>query len=331
MTKSRTSADPTAVDLSSSTALRKSLNDACKSGYAAWVRMDGLTLDDRSTHGAFCHTLTKFGLGADSGRQIARIAVLDWSHVEGCSAEGIAFFPVLVRRLVHEGVKVFACRPADRAIADVLECCGVLSACKTVEWVRCLEHKALHIESLAPAAIFDGDANETVDVFCGELSGALKRLELTTAARKAVMGTTQELLHNVLSHAGASHAAAIGILLPRKRPKLIQIGVADDGMGIRDAVLRNGRHEWLQWFHDASVTEAVLNGALSGRAETPDGGRGGGMARMIRRLLSENRSTVMLRSGAALITLRSSAPEQFVREALTYGPGTQVRVELRFE
>ena len=55
------------------------------------------------------------------------------------------------------------------------------------------------------------------------------------------------------------------------------------------------------------------------------------MARVIKRLLRQTDTTVMLRSAAALITLRSTAPDCFERQALTYGAGTQIRLELRLQ
>jgi hypothetical protein len=185
------------------------------------------------------------------------------------------------------------------------------------------------VDLLAPMAVFGPDSNDSVDLFCDELSASLRRLETPRRTLLAVMGTTQELLHNVLSHASARHASAVALLHVRKRPRVLQVGIADDGVGIAGAVLHQERHRWLEWFHDTSVTEAVLQQALTGRPSAPEAGNGGGMARIIRRLLSESASTVMLRSGAALILLRSTTPDRCERHTLTYGAGTQVRLEIR--
>lgn len=317
------------LDTSSVTSLRASVSSLKRSGDAAWIQLNGLPLEDGRAHSALCHALARFGLGAELGAHIPKAAVLDWSNVDGCSAEGVAFFAVLVRHLLAKGVRVIACRPADGAIAAVLERAGILVACGPITWVKCAACTPSAVEAIAPAAVFGSESNDSVFVFCDELSAALKRLALTRSVRQAVMGTTQELLQNVLSHASASHAAAMALLLPRKRPKVLQIGVADDGLGIPGSVLRQERYRWLGWFHDASVTEVVLSQALSGRPSTAESANGGGMARIIKRLLRETTSTVMLRSSAALITLRSNAPDRFERRALTYGAGTQIRVELR--
>lgn len=296
---------------------------------AAWIRLDGLSLNVDSTHSALCHALTPFGLGAEPGHAVPTLVVLDWSTVTDCSAEGIAFFAVLVRRLSAMGVRVIACQPLGTAVSEVLKCSGVRSVCGPTEWVPCPCEKGFAAESLAPAAIFGPDANDSVDDFCDGLSTAIRRLGVVRRTAAAVMGTTHELLHNVLSHAHAQHAAATALLLPRKRPQVLQIGVADDGIGITGSVLRHERHQWLSWFHDASVTEVVLHQALSGREAAVDGGGGGGLANILQRLLRETPATVLLRSGAAYITLRSTAPDHFEKTALTYGAGTQFRLELR--
>lgn len=316
------------LDLTSVSSLRASLSPLRRSGAAAWVSLQGLPLEDARAHSALCQTLTQFGMGADRGRRVPDVAVLDWSNVDGCSAEGIAFFAVLARHLVGRGVRVVVCHSADSAVREVLEHAGIVAACGPVPWVSCPTRNASAVESIVPAAIFADETNDSILSFCDELSSCLARLGISRAHKRAVMGTTQELLHNVLSHASASHAAATALLLPRKRPKVLQIGIADDGQGIPGTVVRHERHRWLEWFHDAGITEVVLNRALSGR-ERADSGSGGGMARIIRRVLGETQSTVMLRSGAALITLRSNAPDRFERRALTYGAGTQIRLELR--
>jgi hypothetical protein len=317
------------LDVSSVAALRASIQTSQRSGEAAWIRLDGHGVEDGSTHSALCHTLTRFGLGADTGRKVPAVAVLDWSTVATCSAEGVAFFAVLVGHLIDKGVHVIACRPASATIAEVLDRSGILAAYGALTWVPCACAKGSAVETLATAAIFASESNESVNMFCDDLSAALRQLALPRATSRAVMGTTQELLHNVLSHANATHAAATALLLSRRRPKILQIGIADDGVGIAAAVLRDGRHDRLQWFHDVGVTEVVLHQALSGRPATSESGKGGGLARIVRRLLSETASTIIVRSGAALLAMRSTAPDQGERRALTYGAGTQVRVELR--
>lgn len=317
------------LDLSTVPGLRRSLQQSLKSGHAAWIRLDGLPVEDSSTHSAFCHTLVRFGMGAETGRMTPQIAVLDWSLVDTCSAEGLAFFAVLHRHLIAAGIHVIVCAPASRTVGRLLEEAGVRACCGGQTWVVSTPVDGVPCESVASAALFGPDANKSVDRFCDDLSERIKRLAVGRGPARAITGTTYELLHNVLSHASARHAAATAVLFSRKRPRVLQVGVADDGISIAGSVLSHPRHQWLQSFHDASVTATVLHQTLSGRTTTADSGTGGGMARIIRRLLREATATVMVRSGAALITLRATAPDRFEKTALTYGSGTQIRVELR--
>src|SRR5438105_3992784 len=87
------------MDLSSLAGLRSSFQRHRKLGAATWIRLDGLTVDDAASHSALCHTLTRLGLGGDHARKSPKIVVFDWSGVGGCSAEGLAFFVVLVGHL----------------------------------------------------------------------------------------------------------------------------------------------------------------------------------------------------------------------------------------
>ena len=318
-----------ALDVSSVAGLRRSLHQSLKSGHAAWIRLDGLPVDDSSTHSALCHALVRVGMGAVTGRMVPQIAVLDWSLVDTCSAEGLAFFAVLHGHLTTAGIQLIVCAPASKTVSLLLEQSGVHAYCGGGTWVPSTPARGVSCECVASAALFGPEANESVDKFCDDLSDTIKRLAVGRGPARAVTGTTYELLHNVLSHANAGHAAAAAILFSRKRPPVLQVGVADDGIGIAGAVLSHPRHEWLQSFHDASVTETVLNQTLSGRTTTLDSGTGGGVARIIKRLLRETTATVMFRSGAAMVTLRSTAPDRFEKTALTYGSGTQVRLELR--
>src|SRR5690349_6647272 len=264
------------LDPSSIESLRNSSRASRKAGETAWIRLDGLSVEDGTTHAALCHTLTRFRLGADTGRPVPKIVVLDWSTVENCSAEGLAFFAVLATRLLADGLRVIACEPSVGAIAQVIRQSGVHAACQPLTWIPCTCDKSRTVESLAPIATFSSESNETIDLFCETLSEGLKQVGLSRKQAAMVMGTMQELLHNVLSHANAAHGVAASLLFPKKRPKVVQIGIADDGAGIPETVLRQGRHEWLQWFHDASVTEVVLSQALSSRDKTTESGNGGG-------------------------------------------------------
>ncbi|MBB4635974.1 hypothetical protein [Longimicrobium terrae] len=260
-----------------------------------------------------------------------KVLILDWSGVSNCSAEGLALFGVVTRRLAEHAVRIIIIEPEFTDTRSAVNGSRILDGCGGLEWVPSTASKRSILHCCAQAAAFSGSANESVDNFCDGLSDTLKAHAAPRRATLAMMGTAIELLHNVLSHAGSSHAAAAAFVLPRRRPAVLQVGIADDGIGIPAAVLRHPRHAWLTWFSDAGVTRAVIREQLSGRktteGETDSGG--GGMARVIKKLLEETSSEVTLRSGSALIRLSSTDPESYKVHRLTYGAGTQVRIELR--
>jgi hypothetical protein len=234
-------------------------------GDAAWLRLGGLGLDDPGAHGALSTSLERLGMGLQDERLRPQIVVLDWSVVNGCSAEGLAFFAVLARRFIADGVHVIATEPQRMDVKDVLVNSGLQDACAGVRWIPCHASGQRTVESSARAALFYTGSNESLDEFCDDVSATLERLAVSRMVRRAVMGTTQEMLHNVSSHAGADHGAATALFFPRRRPRILQIGIADDGLGIASTVLRDPRHEWLAWFSDARVTGAVIRDNLSGR------------------------------------------------------------------
>lgn len=258
-----------------------------------------------------------------------QLVVLDWSTVEECTSEGVSFFVTLAQQLMGRGVRVIVTEPASQGIRGVLADSGLRVRCEGLEWVPCEVCGRSTVRSIARAAIFSRVQNESVDDFCDDLSAMLGELKAPRKTTLAVSGTTFEMLHNVLSHADASHGAATALLFPRRRPKILQVGIADNGLGIPEAVLRHPRHAWLAWFSDAEVAAAVLRGNLSGRgAESGADEGGGGLARAVKKLLSETSARLVLRSGTALITLQSSQPDHYVLRRLTYGTGTQIRLEV---
>jgi hypothetical protein len=317
-------------ELQSLSTLRASLAGSARTGATAWIRLGGLGIDDAAAHGALCTTIARFGLEPPAVEARPQLVVLDWSTVAECSAEGIAFFGTLAQRLTGSGVRVIAAEPGVGAIREILTDSGLRARCNGLEWVPCDACSRGAGRSVARAAVFNAAANESIDEFCDDLSETLVNLRVARDTSRAVTGTTFEMVHNVLSHAGAAHGVAAALLFPRRRPAVLQVGIADDGPGIAEAVLRHPRLRWLGWFSDAGVTASVLRGNLSGRgAEAGAEEGGGGLARAVKRMLRETESEVIVRSGAALVTLGSDDPERFSMRRLTYGTGTQIRIQFR--
>jgi hypothetical protein len=146
--------------------------------------------------------------------------------------------------------------------------------------------------------------------------------------RRIVMSLAHDMLANVVEHAAASRMSAVAVLLARRRPPLIQIGVADDGRGIPSAMLDRGDYRGFGLLHDASVVHAVLARGLTrrvgGAGEDGDDGRGG-LSAMIAALMPLL-AAVRVRSGAALVS--ATARSGWRRSALDHGHGSQMVVEV---
>lgn len=318
-----------AVQLQSLDTLRASLAGSGRNRTTAWIKLGGLAIEEASAHGAFCNTLERLGLTTDATASPPQLVVLDWSTVDECTSEGVSFFATLARQLVESGVRVIVTEPASAGIRGVLADSGLRARCDGLEWVPCEACGHITVRSIARAAFFSRVQNESVDDFCDDLSAALEDLRVPRKTLVAIAGTTFEMLHNVLSHADAPHGAATALIFPRRRPKVLQVGIADNGLGIPGSVLRHPRHAWLAWFSDAEVTSAVLRGNLSGRgAESGLDEGGGGLARAVRRLLSETSARLVLRTARALVILQSGQPDRFMLHRLTYGTGTQIRLQI---
>lgn len=313
--------------LSSPDALYGTLLPELRSGKALWLRLRGVGLDDAGAHRGFLTTLVSKGFG-DQSVKAPRTLVLDWSTTDLCTAEGIAFFTVVARHFAHRGCRVLACGASGAALNRVLADSGAREASACTAWVPVSAMGQVNVQSLAPIAIFGPARHPSIDTFTDALSARSRECGLANRAAAAVVGVTNEFLHNVLSHGDVRHAAAAALLFTRRRPRVLQIGLADDGVGIPASMQAQPRHAWMADFFDTLTARAVLRGALSGRPEdVPGAFTGGGMTRIVRRLLSDLKATVTLRSGAALLQLHGNTDDS--RDTrLTLGHGTQTRIEI---
>jgi hypothetical protein len=252
--------------------------------------------------------------------------VLDWTRCTTCGAEGLAFFAVLARELVDRGTRVVVCGPEDGDLAAALAH-TTFGAAPGVEWVPGHAVGGGRLRALGRGAVFGGAfGSGSVDDFLDDLEGQLGRAGISAREANVLMATTLEVLQNVRSHAGARHAAAAALVLPRRRPAVVQVGVADGGVGVAGHLLAQERHGWLAAFSDASVAEVALHRSLSGRDA---GAGGGGLSAMVREFLGGCEAALTLRTGTALLSLSSAQPDRYRKSLLTYGFGTQTRLELR--
>lgn len=308
--------------------LRRRLLEDRRAGRAAWIELRGLSIGRADMHGALLHALTAFRLGADHGRTVPSTAVLDWTNVDGTSAEALAMFAVLVRTLVSQGISVVICEPEDGDIGAALEASAIRAACGSVTWIPRVSRQLRRVEVLAPSAQFGGALGRApLRPFLAAVVEALQQLGVHDDRVALVADALMEILLNVITHAEAEHAAGVLVLHRRRRPRVVEVGVADSGMGIATNILMQPRHAWLAP-SDRGVTEAVFAQALSGRDATEGGG---GMTRIVRRLVDTCGATVIVRSGAAKITLTGSGAGGLSVVGHTFGWGTQTQVVIPLE
>lgn len=306
--------------------LWQALHPARTDGRCAWIRLGGLPAESDGHHRGLMRELGRFGLGSEVLAAPPELAVLDWSTVQGCTADGLALFAVAARELVSRGTSVVACGPGDGEIAGALHGTGLRDACEGVRWVACGAGAPRRLRVLGPASLFGTGADSGAHGrFVGQLYQALRMVQMEMDRVNRVVSTTVDLLQNVLAHSGAQHACAVALVHPRRRPPEVEVGIADGGRGIVSGVLSQERHSWLLSFTDGTVTSAALTHGLSGRAED-DGG--GALAGLIRGLIRECGATVVVRSGAAL--LRLNPPDGRCAPCnLSCGWGTQTLIRVR--
>jgi hypothetical protein len=135
-----------------------------------------------------------------------------------------------------------------------------------------------------------------------------------------------ELLQNAGTHATGAWVSVVAVVHSRRRPVVLEIGIADSGEGMPKSVLSGPRLRWLVPLCDASVLEAfVANGFTSRAADA-----GGGALRdvVLKFLAVVPGGVVLIRSGSALIRIDRALARSIRPTQLSYGFGTQVRLEI---
>jgi hypothetical protein len=307
--------------------LRRDLRPLLKSRRARWIALSGLGADDARAHSALHTSLRCVGFYGETGEQRPDLVVLDWSAVADCSADGFAMLPVLAFALRERGVATVICGPSDAGIARLIDEMNLRAICGGDDWVTNPTLGSPGARALAEAAAFasTGDRPD-LDRFLDQVGAALPTLGGRADEVDLVYALLAEAVQNVRSHSGARRAVVTALLRPRLRPPVLQFGLADDGVGVSANVLTQDRYAWLQQFTDASVTETVIHQQLSGRA---NGAGGGGFGAMLQEALRATASNVVLRTGAAHLAFPGGDAARYRKTSLTYGVGTQLKIELR--
>jgi hypothetical protein len=318
---------PEFADIPGVMELRAMLHEDMRAGQVVWCRLNGLSAGRGSTHAALLRMLKDLGLGGEFPRLRPHTVVLDWSTVGACSADGLAFFAVLVRVLSSAGMQVVLCEPGDGDVARILDQSGLRAFYAGHVWIPCPCTPSRRTDVVAPAAVFGGsDGRGNAEQFVYQLDQALDEMRVDPRLACLLSGICVDLVQNVHSHAGGVQASAVSLQHSRRRPPVVEIGMADGGDGIAAHLLSQERHAWLTSFTDATVVEAVFGRALSGRGGEAGGG---GLSRLIRRLRDDFDTTVVVRSGAGLLSFSGPSVQKCACHRLTCGWGTQTLISVR--
>lgn len=311
-------------DAKSAEVLRTLLQSELKKRETVWLDLRGISVHRVAEHSAFMRALADLGFDPEPPQALPRRVVLDWSGVDTVSAEGIAFFSVLVRYLLEIEVKVLVCSASCADIAEVLWETGLRSALSEVNWVPQPSVPSNRIRAIGHAAVLRGaEGRARASKFVNGLGNSLREFEFEGNAVGLAEAVAMELLQNVLEHSGDVWATAVSLVQHRRRPPWIQIGVADLGAGVAEHVLAQVRHQDLGQFSDLAVIQAVFSAALSGRAS---GSGGGGLSMLVKDIVERHGGEAWVRSGSGLVGF-STGGKRWVRPThLTAGFGTQIRI-----
>lgn len=309
--------------------LRRLLSPSLKSRRSKWIALNGLSADSVRQHAALQTSLRCVGFFGETTDSPPDLIVLDWSTASDCSADGFAMLPVLVGAMRGRGVSALICAPVDGDMASLCEALNLRALCEAGQWIADGTYAMSQgcARALVPVSTFGSITNRVdIDRFLTQFEAVLPTLPGRRDDIELAVAVLVESLQNVRSHARAERAAVTALLRPRRRPPSLEFGLADDGAGVSANILAQERYAWLAEFTDASVTETVLDRQLSGRS---NGAGGGGFGAMLKELLKQTQATVILRTGTAHLTFSSAEPTRYRRTNLTYGLGTQLKIELR--
>lgn len=310
-----------------STQLRARLRAARDTIASVFIRLDGLAVEPTATHAAMQQYLRRAGLGDELVGPTPTLVALDWTCVEGCPAEGLALFGVLARVLQQRGRTVIICGPMALDLAAVVAESGLQQHSEPAIWISCDANGVRKSAPITPALLFRSPAlGPTVT----ELLMAVETVMLRhSAAPDAIDLTTSllmELLQNVGTHAAGAWASVVAVIHSRRRPAVLEIGMADSGDGLPKSVLSGPRLRWLVPLCDASILEAFVANGVTSR---PIDSGGGALRDVVLKFLDVvPAGVVLIRSGSALIRLDRALARSIRPTQLSYGFGTQIRLEI---
>ncbi len=161
-------------------------------------------------------------------------------------------------------------------------------------------------------------AREMVDCFQTELKGYAS-LQMTCE------GTFSELAGNSVAHADSDGGYALAQQYSYRSGPIVEIAVADSGIGIRESLRKNPNLASIGSDVDA-IREAIKEGVTS----TMDLHRGYGLYWIRQGLKNDDNRTMTIRSGKGIITVRGNG-HVVAHERKPYYPGTIVSIVIPCE
>ncbi len=309
--------------------LRDATRDDVRARRTCWLPMEGAALGDPDAHRGFVHHAAAGGVvpGVEDA-PAPEAVVFDWSRTGMPAAEAAAYFAVVLQRCGEGGIsRRYVVLPERTDASVVVEAaCGPELNGRSTDGSETVRRACRLLASTGPIPC---SSLAPVARFMDELSRSLVAAGAGEPGRRAV-AIAQEVIGNVFGHAAASRMCAVALLFTRRRPAVIQVGVADDGRGIPRAVLDRAEYRGFGLLHDASVLHAVVARQLTERAS--DGGADadgrGGLGAMLGEQLPAL-GAVRVRSGAALVS--AARGTGWRRAWLDHGYGSQFVVEVPVE
>ena len=309
------------------TQLRARLKAARDRVSSTFIRLDGLAVEPTGTHSAMLQYLRRAGCGDDLPGTPPQVVALDWSCADRCSAEGLAFFGVLGCLIQTRGQILIVCSPSASDLAGIVMEAGLQETCTHARWIASQASGRRMTRIASPSLVFDSPiAGHEVLAFFTAIEAVLERNKLPPDSVDLTTSLLMELLQNISTHAVGACASVVAVVHSRRRPAVLEIGLADSGKGMPSTVLTSPRLQWLVPLCDASILEAfVANGFTSRPLEA-----GGGALRevVLKFLDMVPGGVILIRSGSALIRLDLSLARSLRPTQLSYGFGTQLRVEI---
>lgn len=320
---------PSLIGVDSAQALRRVVCASPSRASTLWLSALGIGIGDADGHRAFQAGLRSTGLHGDLGRVPPQLTIIDWSLVAELCADSLAYATVVLHALVDRGVPVICCPPDDEHGRQLLM--GGWTAPLRREGVVWLSVAGEHRKRaagpvlLSPIVTFGGSHGPfQASTVLAQLEESLDRHGWPPSPLVSEM--VMELVQNTKAHANASVAAMSAMLFPRRRPAMLQVAVADDGVGIPASLQTHPRYAWLGLVSDASAVESVYAARWSRRAPAAGGGV---LGELLQLLLAEYESRIVVRSGSGHVCVTSRRPTRASCHSFSHGFGTQHLLEIR--